>query len=351
VDSLLANMRRLDPRGPTSRRLVVDTDGATLGPDCALVRRTAAGYRCVDRAEAAILQRFLFGQDDAPDRLFILSRAIAKALSKDEVALAQIYGLRIPIAALDTGQLKQLAVAAPFIKANFNPDEPRDEHGRWTDEEEGGEGPALPPAAAVGATAAAETLGSVFGPLSRTALAGLSAFAAGLAGPVAFLGVLFLPTNSSLVTEETLPDRPDLSYRYDRDMGVLEIFRQDDGGRRLVIAGHLGTDGLFYGPGGKVIGRSLGSTAAVDPDALPAPAGRMGAGALTEAESAHDRPQLCPDPTEEDISGRKERGLAYQQTDLWPAARLGGGAERRPFRRLSRGGRHDARSQGSRVCR
>jgi len=38
--------------------------------------------------------------------------------------------------------LQQVALIAPFIKANFNPDEPRDAHGRWTDE--GGTAGGLP---------------------------------------------------------------------------------------------------------------------------------------------------------------------------------------------------------------
>src|SRR5277367_2327404 len=105
MDRIFANMRRLDARGPASRRAAVDAEGATLGPDCVLVRRTAAGYRCQRREDAAVIQKFLFGGEaDEPDRLFALSRGIARALNEGEVALAQIYGLRIPIADLDSGQ-------------------------------------------------------------------------------------------------------------------------------------------------------------------------------------------------------------------------------------------------------
>jgi hypothetical protein len=42
-------------RGASSRKVVVDAEGAMLGPDCVLVRRSAAGYRCVRRAEAAVI--------------------------------------------------------------------------------------------------------------------------------------------------------------------------------------------------------------------------------------------------------------------------------------------------------
>jgi|SRR5579884_2196918 len=320
MDLVCERMRRLDARGSASRGVVVDAEGAMLGPDCVLVRRTAAGYRCVRPEEAAAIQKALLGaQGDDSDRLFVLSQGIAKALNEGELALAQIYGLRIPIAGLDSGQLRKLVAVAPWVKANFNPDEPRipagePGGGEWTDDDGGGS-ETVPLAALAGATAAAaaETATSIFGPLGRTALAGLTDLAAGVAAPTAFLGLLFLPTNSGLVSEGTLPGRPDLSYRYNRDTGVLDIFRQDDAGRRLLVSGHTGVDGLFHDAAGEVIGRGLGSTIIVDPDALPAPASRTGAEARVEAQTGQNRPQLCPKPTPEDFTGRKDRALAYQQ--------------------------------------
>lgn len=49
------------------------------------------------------------------------------------MSLAQIYGLFIRTDPLDDDQIRQLAALAAIVKANFNPDEPRDAHGRWTD--------------------------------------------------------------------------------------------------------------------------------------------------------------------------------------------------------------------------
>jgi hypothetical protein len=122
---MFERMRRLHPRGPAARGVVVDADGATLGPDCALVRRTAQGYRLLAREEAAVLQDFLFGESGEPDWLFRQCQRIAAALDNDQIALAQIFGLRIPIDDLDDWRLNRLAAAAPLIKAGFNPDEPR----------------------------------------------------------------------------------------------------------------------------------------------------------------------------------------------------------------------------------
>jgi len=130
-------MRRLHPRGTGSTGIAVDPDGAMLGPDCVLVRRAADGYRCINRGEAAALQAFLFGDGMESGWLFEQCRHIAKALDSQEIALAQIFGLRIPLDGLDREGLRRLALAAPFIKANFNPDEPRipagqPNGGEWT---------------------------------------------------------------------------------------------------------------------------------------------------------------------------------------------------------------------------
>jgi hypothetical protein len=118
-------MRRLHSRDTASTGITVDPDGAMLGLDCIFVRRTADGYRCVSHGEAGALQEFLFGDDMEPGWFFEQCRHITKALDNQEIALAQIFGLRIPLDGLDRERLRRLALASPFIKANFNPDEPR----------------------------------------------------------------------------------------------------------------------------------------------------------------------------------------------------------------------------------
>ena len=112
----------------------MDIDGATLGPECVLIRRTPSGYRCVSKDEAATLQALAIDRKDDPDWLFRQCHRIVKALSGGNFVLAQIYGLNIPVIELDPGQLQKLASTARAIKANFSPDQPRDDRGRWTDE-------------------------------------------------------------------------------------------------------------------------------------------------------------------------------------------------------------------------
>lgn len=130
---MIRNMRTLHPRGAAVPGICVDAEGATIGPDCILVGRTSHGYRAIDREGASELQKCLFDATPDQDWLFRQCQRIASALDKGEVALAQIYGLHIPIDELDDHQLRRVALA----KGGFNPDEPRiprgDPHGgEWT---------------------------------------------------------------------------------------------------------------------------------------------------------------------------------------------------------------------------
>lgn len=135
-------MRRLYPRGPANKGICVDDDGAMLGPDRILVHRTRSGFRPLERNDAARLQKCVLGGDREADWLFRQCQRISDALDKGEVALAQIYGLRIPIEQLDDWQLGGLARIA--IGKAFNPDQPRlpkgDPHGgEWmTERDDGG---------------------------------------------------------------------------------------------------------------------------------------------------------------------------------------------------------------------
>jgi hypothetical protein len=128
---------------------------------------------------------------------------------------------------------------------------------------------------------------------------------------VAFLGVLFIPTNSSLTSDGTLPDRPDIAYHYDLDTGTPTLTR--DG--TPFYAGHIGPDGVFRDEDGRALGRALNSGIILDPDALPGYASRADADAqsrglaqpLAQADTDHSEPKLCPDP-ERDRPSRASSG-------------------------------------------
>jgi hypothetical protein len=103
-----------------------------------LVRRTLAGFRCVSPDQAAAIQAAILAPDCGSGSLFDQCRRIAEALAKGEVALAQIYGLRIPLGDLDDAALRKLAGTAHLLKAGFDPSQPRvpagnPDGGRWTD--------------------------------------------------------------------------------------------------------------------------------------------------------------------------------------------------------------------------
>src|SRR5713226_10669948 len=134
---MLPAMRRLHPRGRESRGIIVDAAGAMLGPDCVLVRRSSGGFRCIAPGEARAIQAAVLGPGHDPDWLFEQSRRIARALVAGETALAQIYGLRIPVGELDDAAFHKLAAVARLIKAGFDPNEPRIPQGepgagQWT---------------------------------------------------------------------------------------------------------------------------------------------------------------------------------------------------------------------------
>jgi rare lipoprotein A (peptidoglycan hydrolase) len=59
--------------------------------------------------------------------------AIAKALDDGNAALARIGALQLGLPELaDGAAVNRMAAADRLLKYNYNPDEPRDSHGRWT---------------------------------------------------------------------------------------------------------------------------------------------------------------------------------------------------------------------------
>src|ERR1700722_11255603 len=97
---MIENMRRLHPRGAANRGICVDAKGAMFGPDCVLVRRTPAGFRAIEYEAAIAVQKCALGANVDGDWLLRQCQRIADALNKGEIALAQIYGLRIPVGEL-----------------------------------------------------------------------------------------------------------------------------------------------------------------------------------------------------------------------------------------------------------
>ncbi|MGO9675188.1 MAG: hypothetical protein ACLPSF_13650 [Methylocella sp.] len=180
--------------------------------------------------------------------------------------------------------------------------------------------PPLPaaPAAAAGAAAtdvAAE--GTILGPLSADALAGLGAVAAGFTGALAALGLIFIPSpNGGLFSQGAVPGERGLNYQINHDEGTLRITRAD----RIVVTAHLGQDGLFRDETGRPIARAAGGSVVIDPDAMRAAAkakggeaGGVKTGAEAATEAKREEPKLCPAPVDDQAGGRKEFDIQYQQ--------------------------------------
>jgi hypothetical protein len=231
-------------------------------------------------------------------------------------------------------------MAAVELAKDYDPDQARDDHGRWTSEGA--------TAAIAGATAdAARMFGN---PIyldglralaqralaaARTAASSVSADAASAAvGDVAaigepaailpaaaFFGTLFVPAPRNLATADgVIADAPGYSYHFDQEAGHLTIQRQlDDGSKEIVFDGRYGKDGVFRDDDGDAIGRFLGDSVALDADAVRGYEARRKsdsaarAGATAQSISiAQTEPKLCPDPTVESIAGRKLPALLYQ---------------------------------------
>jgi hypothetical protein len=202
--------------------------------------------------------------------------------------------------------------------ANYDPHEPRDEHGRWTSEGAAG-------AAAATATSAAAGARNIFG--NAEILPALRNLAERLLGPraagpaAAFFGTLFLPTNQSLRSEGTLPDAPEFSYQFDQGTGVLFINRQhEDGTTEELFRGRPDADGVFRDKDGNPIGQHLGSSVALDADAIRGYEARAKsrdqseAGAVPRTAAVADTgdPKLCPDPSPDKPGEKKAGAIAYQ---------------------------------------
>jgi hypothetical protein len=206
--------------------------------------------------------------------------------------LAKADGAKVLLDVEDRS-LRRLVLAEWLTKAGYDPDEPRDARGRWTDA-----------GSTAGATTAASALGrgaaSFFGEVGPEVLAGLAELGASFAAPVTFLGTLFVPTNSGTDTSGALPNRPHVTYHYDIDTGTLTLSR----GGEPFYSGHAGADGSFHDENGRVLGHGVDGSLVLDPDALPgylsSSAGRAQpraqAEALSQVDTERNEPKLCPDP-------------------------------------------------------
>jgi hypothetical protein len=125
------------PKGRTSDQGCVFDRGLRQSAQAAgdaggiVVERTAIGYLCIGFGEAARTLRFVFDDDETTSRAFADPTRLASTLD-------QLNIVRVPVAGSawqDDGDrhLRRLASISSLAKlGGYNPDEPRDNRGRWT---------------------------------------------------------------------------------------------------------------------------------------------------------------------------------------------------------------------------
>jgi hypothetical protein len=133
-------MTQLTPRfrlsdQPDGLGLSCDASGLELA-GVPLLRKGAQGFAPRSAEEIAALLRQAYGEDGpavAPSGL----RTVAEALNRGELAKAMIAAVHLRLPELDADGAVRL-ILADHALAKYDPDQPRDDHGRWTADGAGG---------------------------------------------------------------------------------------------------------------------------------------------------------------------------------------------------------------------
>ena len=282
-------------------RLILDPDDVALGDGDILVNHsTDGGYFCLGLGSAASFLRAVDedgGLDDLVD-----ARGIGELITSESGSV---------LCKSADPSLRRLGAAIALAKGGYNPDEARDQGGRWT---------------SVGAAAATAGAGAADLFSAPSLVPALRQFAAGLlpsgaAGAATALGILVIPTNRSLISEGSIPDEPGLSYHFDQGTGVLTFTRErDDGSKEVIFEGQRIGENIFQDREGNVIGRDLGGSLALDPDTIPGyrsnaandASSQSSAGARGDAAVDRNEPKLCPDPGPDKPGRKTEKDIAYE---------------------------------------
>jgi hypothetical protein len=104
-----------------------------------LLQNTAAGFEPRPESEIAILLKAAYGANGGPILLQLRLEAIAQALNSRDFGLAAIAAVQMRMPELSSEAAARIAHAEERLsKYNYDPNEPRDWHGRWTRERSAG---------------------------------------------------------------------------------------------------------------------------------------------------------------------------------------------------------------------
>jgi hypothetical protein len=126
-----------------TRGLRCDLDGLSLA-GVALLRKTAEGFASRRDDEVGALLLAAYGEVFDTQRLTRALSATAAALNRGDLALATIAAVHLRLPTLGKAEASRIAAVEDFLR-KYNPDQPRDWHGRWTTEGDGPDGSSAAP--------------------------------------------------------------------------------------------------------------------------------------------------------------------------------------------------------------
>jgi hypothetical protein len=128
-------MFKLADRRGGNAGLYCGPEGLFLGPR-PLITRVGPVYRSRAEDEIAALLAAAYGVNERAERHRTRMSLIRAALREGNICRAMILAVQAGLGPVAPDGMARLARLEARGKANFNPDEPRDRHGRWTAEEE-----------------------------------------------------------------------------------------------------------------------------------------------------------------------------------------------------------------------
>jgi len=301
---------------PRERGLFCDAEGLSLAGH-PLMEKTETGFEPRTVHEIQAIFDSAYGQTcglAAPAYVAGLA-SVARSLNKGDLPLAMIGSLMLKLPEVSIAAMND---ASDTTSKEYNPQQPRDDHGRWSRDSLGASTALLTPAARV----ALENVGR--GAIRRLApevMSLLARLAVAAPGPVVLAAGVLVPFNRSNITEGEFPGFPGLNYRSDE--GIVTISRLDAAGNiETLYRGLPDQDGFYHDKNGLIIGQHVGTGVLFDSHTLSELSSKQGdtkepkatASDLPDASPAgpDDEPRVCPPITPENIAGRSARALAYQ---------------------------------------
>lgn len=124
-----------------ARRFGLGSDGSSPGLSCSsgglflagvpLLRKTNSGLAPRSSAEIAVLLRAAYGDASGTDATMRGLSVTASALNSGDLSRAMIAALHLRLPELGNEERARIT-SANEVLAKYDPDEPRDWHGRWT---------------------------------------------------------------------------------------------------------------------------------------------------------------------------------------------------------------------------